>query len=60
MGWVSNVREAVLIRIVYMCVIGRTVEWDPRIHALYKPLSLSEAEIYEQMGAHSHGLCHLM
>lgn len=43
-----------------MCVIGRTVEWDPRIHALYKPLSLSEAEIYEQMGAHSHGLCHLM
>lgn len=32
-----------------MSVIGRTVEWDPSIQALYKPLSLSEAGMYEQM-----------
>lgn len=43
-----------LVRIFYKYIIGRTVEWDPRIHALYKPLSLSEAGIYEQMDAHSH------
>lgn len=43
-----------------MCVIGGTVEWDPQIHASYKPLSLSEAGMYEQMDAHSHGLCHLI